>query len=234
MIEKKTIVRKVTLSIKGMLRKVLGVDIVRWKPAIPFRRDRIWYQELQFNFQIKPEEKVLDIGSGPTPFPYATILCERFLGETVHRKGEIVRNNLPMLQADIYALPFSEKSIDFIYCAHVLEHLDNPELACKEIIRVGKRGYLETPNYMKDVLFSWAGLMNHRWHTVAVENTLFFFEYTKRQQQGINNSGWSDIIFGDTYHPLQEAFINHQDLFHTMFYWQNDFKIIAYYQKKHD
>jgi len=38
------------------------------------------------------------------------------------------------------AMPFPDKSFDFVYCAHVLEHVDDPIRACREIMRVGKRG----------------------------------------------------------------------------------------------
>jgi hypothetical protein len=78
---------------------------------------------------------------------------------------------------------------------------------------------------MKDSLFCWAKKMSHRWHTVAIDKVLCFFEYSDREARGIECSAWSDIIFGDQYHPLQEAFIDHQDLFNTMFYWQDKFEV---------
>ena len=46
----------------------------------------------------------------------------------------------PGTQLDIQALPFSENSIDLIFCLHVLEHIPNDHLAISEIYRVLKPG----------------------------------------------------------------------------------------------
>jgi SAM-dependent methyltransferase len=187
--------------------------------------NRRLYQDKLVNFSIKPTAKVLDIGSGPVPFAEATVLCERYLGDTVHRRGAVVRKSLPLIVADIHALPFKSKSFDFIYCAHVLEHVEDPISACTEIMRVGRKGYLETPNFMKDMLFCQAEPMNHRWHSVALGNTLFFFEYTSRQREGIQSLAWHDLIWARFYHPLQDVFVNNQDLFNTMFLWFDKFNV---------
>ena len=45
-------------------------------------------------------------------------------------------------------LPFADKSFDFVYCRHVVEDLYNPFLLLKEMDRVGKAGYIETPSPM--------------------------------------------------------------------------------------
>jgi len=137
--------------------------------------DRRLYQEKLIPFQIPVGSRVLDIGSGPVPFYRATVLCERFLGPTGHRQGEVRTGGLPMVVADIHDLPFQDRSFDFIYCAHVLEHVKDPVTACREMMRVGRRGYLETPNFMKDILFCQAEIVEHRWHTIAAGKSLFFF-----------------------------------------------------------
>jgi ubiquinone/menaquinone biosynthesis C-methylase UbiE len=43
-------------------------------------------------------------------------------------------------KASIYELPFPDQSVDFLICSEVLEHLDNPDQAVKEIYRVLKKG----------------------------------------------------------------------------------------------
>jgi len=193
-----------------------------------FNEGRLWYQEQFFEFNISPDDKVLDIGSGPFPFKYATVLCEKYMDDTTHRRGKIVTAGLPLYTADICErLPFEDKEFDFVYCAHVLEHVDDPFKACKEIMRVGKRGFIETPNFMKDALFCQAEGMSHRWHTIAQKNTLFFFEYSKRQAEGVRSTAWKDEIWSDYHHPLQDVFLNNQDLFNTMFYWEDSFEIVV-------
>jgi ubiquinone/menaquinone biosynthesis C-methylase UbiE len=42
-------------------------------------------------------------------------------------------------QADVYKLPFGDKSFDLVTCLEVLEHLDNYEKALQEIRRVAKK-----------------------------------------------------------------------------------------------
>ena len=219
------------------LLKLLG-RLKRWADSLPIsvqvrrRRklqfdDRFEYQRRYNHFDIQSEEVVLDIGSGHIPFPYATILSDMYTKPTAHRYSDLVKDSRPLIIFDIHNLPFKDKSIDFVYCSHVLEHVDDPRKACGEICRVGKRGYIETPNFMKDVLFSWA-LGMHKWHTVGINNELHFFEYTERQARGIQSSIWGEMINGKYYHKMQDIFWDKQDLFNTMFNWKGNFICVVH------
>ena len=42
-------------------------------------------------------------------------------------------------QGDIYKLPYEDNSFDLVLCTEVLEHLDNPPKALKELIRVSNK-----------------------------------------------------------------------------------------------
>lgn len=143
-------------------------------------------EDRYFSFQkpfikLCPENGIiLDIGSGGYPFPKATILADKFLETTQHRSENLIRDNRDFLILDIEFLPFKNKSVDYLYCSHILEHVNYPEAACKELIRVAKAGYIETPNFMKDALFAWAKGM-HKWHTIKKGNRLFFFLNTPRE-----------------------------------------------------
>lgn len=150
--------------------------------------------------------------------------------DTTTRYASFVQSGCSFVLADINNLPFANKKFDFVYCSHVLEHVDDPERACSELIRVGRGSYVETPNFMKDCLFSWAEDM-HRWHTIGVGNTLLFFEYSPRQAKGIRCDAWRKMILEDReYHPLQDAFWDNQDIFNTMFSWRNSFTVLAFRQ----
>lgn len=185
------------------------------------------YQD-QLMRKIPREGVILDVGSGHEPLPQATILADRFLGGTKHRALPFQRDQRPVLQLDVHALPFANDSVDYLYCSHVLEHVDDPERACAELMRVGRAGYIETPTRMKDVLFGWARDTQHRWHVVAFENRLLFFEYSARELDGLGSNYWRDTILGDRYHPNQDLFFPNHDLFNTTLEWSGTFEVTVF------
>jgi len=207
-----------------------GYDLVLRlpRPHWPAETSRFAEQKLFNEFDFPVGSTVLDIGSGAYPFPLATILMDRFLETTRHRSEEIKLDGRPFLLGDIDHLPFADKAIDFVYCSHLLEHVDNPLQTCAEIVRVGKRGYIETPTLAKDMLFSWAKGM-HKWHLVSIAHRLIFFEYTERQLEGIRSDTWSRAIFADYHHPMQDVFYNNPDLFNVMFSWDGGFDCTVYH-----
>lgn len=215
--------------LRAQLRR-LGFDIVRFRPRpkYPGDDDRFEYQRRFNRFDIPSGSVVLDIGAGHYPFPLATILSDLYIADSPHRTEEAVRDHRPYLVLDIHHLPFRDKSIDFIYCSHVLEHVGDPLQACSELMRVGRRGYVETPAFASDLLFSWAEKVNHKWHIVAISNTLCFFEYTERQRGGIQSVVWDDWILGPAYHPLQDVFYGNLDLFNVMFLWNDRFECLVW------
>jgi hypothetical protein len=114
-----------------------------------------------------------------------------------------------------------------VYCAHVLELVDNPLGACAEIMRVGKRGFIETPTAGKDMLFAWARNLQ-KWHVVAIGSTLCFFEYSERQLDGVRSLIWREHILSQWYNPWQEIFYNNLDIFNVMFTWENQFAVFMF------
>ena len=43
-------------------------------------------------------------------------------------------------------LPFKDKEFDYVICAHVIEHVNDPIMFKSEIERIGKAGYIELPD----------------------------------------------------------------------------------------
>ena len=203
------------------------VEISRRRPKWRGEDDRVGYQEQYVKFYIQPGERVLDIGNGGYPFPYATVVADRFLDKSPSRYEPLVTGNKPFVLADIHDLAFRDKSFDFVYCSHVLEVVENPLRACEEIMRVGKRGYIETPTLGKDALFAWARNLQ-KWHVMAIGQNLCFFEYSERQLDGIRSSVWRDLIASKRRNPLQEVFYDNQDLFNVMFTWDDHFSVFLF------
>lgn len=66
---------------------------------------------------------------------------------------------------------FKNKEIDFLYTMQMLEHVDDPEKACSEIMRVAKRGFIDTPRDICDIHM---GHPEHKWFINLVDNVLVF------------------------------------------------------------
>jgi len=190
--------------------------------------ERFSYQSFYNNFDIKPGEVVLDASCGGYPFPKATILTDTYLCDIPHRAGSLVRDHRPFVPCDVQNLPFRDRSIDFVYCSHTLEHVESPLKPCLEIMRVAKRGYIETPTLIKDALFSWARELNHRWHIVQLGNRLVFFEYDQRRLEGVRSTKRQETILSPYYYPNQDLFYPNQELFNSILEWVDRFEVVVF------
>jgi SAM-dependent methyltransferase len=91
---------------------------------------------------------MLDVGCGDKPHWRADVLVDKFV-DAEHAKqrnlgGEVAAVE-PLFVSSLEDLPFCDDAFDFVYCSHVLEHVVDPASAISEIMRVGKRGYIEVP-----------------------------------------------------------------------------------------
>lgn len=93
-------------------------------------------------------KRVLEIGPGHNPFAGATHLLERYVADGHERGGNalLVHTSARLIVGEATVLPFAKGSFDFVYASHVLEHVEEPEQACREIMRVGMAGHIETPS----------------------------------------------------------------------------------------
>lgn len=187
------------------------------------------YQSRYYNFNIKPDDKVLDVGSGNRPLHLATHLVDIAIEDNHYgRAGAPFKylDNKPVYECSIESLPFKDKEFDFAYCSHVLEHVTDPEKACEELMRIAKRGYIETPVSHKDIWLNTAKVSNHRWEVESVGNKLIFTEYSQERIEGFGNN----ILLNMHCSPQtirEKAFsaLIHlkSDLLNTMFLWEDSF-----------
>lgn len=200
--------------------------------SLPDATSRYWlYQGRHFNFNIRSDEKVLDIGSGNIPFPFATHLADLAIKDDTYGRAGVPFKYLdgkPVYECDVENMPFSDKEFDFVYCSHVLEHTHNPEKACKELVRIAKRGYIETPTRGKDLFLHTGKVSNHTYFVENLDGTLIFTEYTAEELEGLSN----DILLQMHVKPQtkrEKAFSAliylKSHLINTMLYWENDFPV---------
>ncbi|HLK59282.1 MAG TPA: class I SAM-dependent methyltransferase, partial [Chthonomonadaceae bacterium] len=114
---------------------------------------------------IAPHERVLDIGGGDAPFSRAEVVTDAFPDDNAHRSGRALNStigNHTFVQAFAESLPFADGEFDFAYCRAVMEHTIDPAAACREMMRVARRGFIETPSRMTEYI---GGHPTHRWLT---------------------------------------------------------------------
>lgn len=189
------------------------------------------YQKRYINFgkYIKKGDKVLDIGSGQHPFPLATHLADFSEKETSHRAGELVKDERPLTICNIESMPFKDKEFDFVFCSHVLEHVKNPAKACEEIMRIGKKGYIETPTRTSDTVFNIEkGQRHHRWYINMAGNTLIFIEYPERERRDTEFTYIAEQFQSFLKNPIQDFIYNNRDLFVNMFLWEDKFNYYVF------
>jgi|GEM_PF-1353821 len=132
--------------------------------------------------RIKPGDRVLDVGGWASPFNRADWVIDLQPYETRGYYGKV---GLPASQGgereyftrdtwitrdlcDREPWPFPDKWFDFSICSHTLEDIRDPLFVCSELIRVSKRGYIETPSRLAETCRGWfheriAGLSHHHW-----------------------------------------------------------------------
>lgn len=168
--------------------------------------------------------KVLDIGSGQNPHKDATHFLEKYPDKNVERGADFVKPKGELIIGDVEDMNMIEdKTFDYSYCTHVLEHVPNPKKACEEIMRVAKAGYIETPTEMWERMF---GRSYHKWVLKKEGNKLIFKK--NKYIPAAKEIGWSfDEIFAKD-ELFRRWFDRNLDLMVVRFSWKDNFEVEVY------
>ena len=118
--------------------------------------------------QIGEHELVLEIGSGDRPNPRSDVLVDRYIDDNTERGGNL-RIDRPLIVADAQELPFKDGAFDYVVCFHILEHMPDPAKFLREIMRVGKRGWIQSPSEIAERMFHWPF---HRWYVNLIDGKI--------------------------------------------------------------
>lgn len=176
-------------------------------------------------FDIRKGDKVLDIGCGGLPFLFATHLADLTSTDNSKRFGAIPVTHLPFCECSVEALPFRDQAFDFIHCTHVLEHLRDPAAACREFMRVGKRGYVECPRSWTEYAFH---APDHRWLVDHEGNSLIFREKLDEEKKDFLGIQYS--IFSWLQDPKFRRYWNSpavRVVRNVEFYWERKFDFVV-------
>jgi SAM-dependent methyltransferase len=133
---------------------------------------------------LRAAHRVLDLGSGSDPVLGAGVAVDLILDprQRAHGRGDAIdpqalaARGIQFINQSIdKPLPFERHEFDFVYCSHVIEHVDNPGAACDEMMRVAKTGLLRCPNAMAEYLY---GREYHRWLVLERGGVVVFLEKT--------------------------------------------------------
>jgi ubiquinone/menaquinone biosynthesis C-methylase UbiE len=136
-------------------------------------------QELIQKFKLKSTDKILDVGGSMMQhkeIPIDTLVDAIRPEESQYNKGKLLAKHFVRLDFNRDKFPFKDKEFDFCLCTHTLEDLPYPFLVIDEMSRVAKAGYIATPSFGQDIVFThidftnWGtgarrvpGISHHKW-----------------------------------------------------------------------
>ena len=178
-----------------------------------FEHKRLLWAMRKLRLPVSNSALVLDVGSGGNPHPRSDVLLDRLTGSE-HRSGIPMLIDRFAIIADATKLPLKDKSFDFIIASHILEHMPNPAVFLQELQRVGKAGYIETPNFMcerfipckahcLEIGLTQGTLQIHKKSSYLEDDFLGSLDFLT------NNKGWGRVYFRD---PA---------MFHCQYFWKD-------------
>lgn len=174
---------------------------------------------------------VLDIGSGDKPHWRADVLLDQYVEESdgIQRSGSNdVIVSKPLIVAPMENMPFKDKAFDYIICSHIVEHVMDPVKSLKEIMRVGKAGYIEVP-------FEGAAKIvdvpSHLWYCRKEKDTLIL---TAKKRVAFDTVIDSLMNTPEMLYGFASLGQKNWDKFIIEFYWKDKikFKVIGKASKK--
>ena len=153
--------------------------------------------------------RVLDVGGWYQPFNLATHVIDLAPYETRRRHEALDPADAERFSAETWIVgdvccepwPFPDKSFDFVLCSNLLEDVRDPLAVCRELNRVARAGYVETPSRLREIFtkerlvplrlargaMPEIGFYHHRWFVEADGSHLRFTAKTAAVTESRDN-----------------------------------------------
>ena len=129
----------------------------------------------------------IDCGSGKRPPLDYDVYTDVYMSKQVQNRPEVMKRFVKTPLEDMSM--FKDKQFDYARCHHVIEHVNDPEKACNELMRIAKEGELRFPTTQVELM---CGRYDHKWcvFQIADDHLLFISRYFTppyRGRKGIPN-----------------------------------------------
>ena len=137
--------------------------------------------------ELPDDALVLDVGGGANPFPRADWVLDLLAYQDRGLYGPTPSPDQERFGPETWVVrdlcerepwPFDDDQFDFAVCSHTLEDVRDPVWVCRELSRVARAGYVETPSRLEEqtagLQGAWVGWSHHRWIVEDVDGRLDF------------------------------------------------------------
>lgn len=113
--------------------------------------------------EIPDHWRFIDVGPGQFPHKRANLCVDRNAAVL----APIAATGRETLVCDINQnFPgITDKSFDYAWCSHLLEHVDDPAACAAALSRIAKAGTIVLPSAIKDAIFNFEE-KEHQWHVL--------------------------------------------------------------------
>jgi len=136
---------------------------------------------------IRPEWKVLHVGGGKQPFRRANFIIDTCSWYDRNQKNSWVQSIPEYFTKQTWITqplentpwPFEDEEFDYVLIDDALVSTRDPIAVCREMERVGKRGYIEVPSVFVNHLrgaedSNLTGYVSHRWIATTISDDIKF------------------------------------------------------------
>lgn len=207
-------------NLRGLLRshgfsEIERLEGVHFYPSILLRavKDDPWVSGRSYQ-QLPPlRGRILGIGPGDFPLEQAT----EFVDVSDEKADKL--GGRPLLLHDLNEeLPLVDNLFDFVYCSHVLEHLESPLFGLAEIQRVGRAGFVEVPGILMDFILR-QGKTHPKWACWGAGQALLFIEKTEEQRQLFLD--WENVWGAFFHHAVHGQRLGSVQRAIRAYFWEN-------------